>query len=135
MAQWARGQRQVRLDALLRSLSSLSHLADNWDGMGAIAPTPDVIARGALALIATAWADVWPSRVCADVDGGVAIYYFGGGIKPEGGHTRWVALMLANDGGSTLIRRNEFGSDAGNLGDDFAHAAELVSAYLQAATA
>lgn len=98
-------------------LVRLLHLEDGWDGHGAPAPSRAAIdvARAVLQE-ATQRPDLDKAWVTADVEGGVAIYFFGGPRLPDGGLGRQAGVLVDNDGDGVLYMRDR--SRPGSVVDD-----------------
>jgi hypothetical protein len=51
-------------------------------------------------------------RVVADVEGGIGVYFFGGGKQDDGGWGRRGAILISNDGEATRYRKDRSWSEA-----------------------
>jgi len=101
-------------------LVKLLLLQPNWDGQGAAAPNKAAIdvARA----VVSASKDVGFNRplVSADVEGGVATYFFGGTQLEDGGWSHQGGVLVDNDGDALLYLRDRRspGSTAEDVGPD-----------------
>ena len=95
--------------ALRAKLNELRLLCDNWDGRGAVSPSPWAIAYAERILDAASAEGFAPHRVAADVEGGIAVYYFGGERATGGGHSRQVGMMIDNEGDGAVYFRERGG--------------------------
>jgi hypothetical protein len=94
-------------DPLVHRLLQLLQLAPAWDGRRA--PTPSSTAvRITLTALERAPEHVRAeeARVAADVEGGIATYFFGGPRLADGGWERQGGLLVSNDGEVTLYLRS-----------------------------
>lgn len=95
-----------QLEADLLALLDLQH---GWDGRRAPPPSLEAVAvaRRALELAN----DLPEARVVPDVEGGVALYFFGGGRHPDGGWNRRGGILVSYDAEATVHLRDR---SAGN---------------------
>lgn len=97
---------RIQLEA---DLLALLNLQPGWDGRRAPAPSPEAVAvvRRVLELAN----DLPETRVTPDVEGGVALYFFGGGRHPDGGWNRRGGILVSNDVEATVHLRDRTGGN------------------------
>ena len=112
---------ESRVDPLRRKLEELQLLQTGWDGRGADAPSGVAVESARSVLQLAREAGRGPDRLAADVEGGVAVYFFGGDIAADGGHSRQAGILIDNSGeayvyqrqrGKKDVRRQEVASTA-----------------------
>ena len=92
-------------------------LSLDWDGRGALAPTGDAIDVAETVLAIARKTELEEIRVTPDVEGGVAVYFFGGTLMPDGGWTLQAGILVDNDGEAVMYLRDrqETGSTFENI--------------------
>lgn len=117
------------------ALDALMVCQPGWDGDRAPAPSGWAIEAGRLVVEMANREGLSPPRVTADVEGGVALYFFGGGAMADGGTCLQAGVLLANEEEASLYRRDrrvtgsqieEIQTDATSLGA----AAAKIRAFL-----
>lgn len=93
-------------DPTMEALDLLLVLQAGWDGRKAPAPSREAIRLGRQALEAARGVNLSEARVSPDVEGGVAVYFFGGGRHNDGGWNRQGAIMVSNDTEASLYLRD-----------------------------
>lgn len=83
---------------LLRDLWELARLAPGWDGHEAPPPSPVACERVHQTLSLALARGLAPTRLVPDVNGGLAVYWFGEETLPGGAHCRVAALKVTNEG-------------------------------------
>lgn len=93
-------------DPAMEALNRLLVMQPGWDGSRAPAPSQEAIniARGAVAEARSA--ELGEARVVADVEGGVAVYFFGGEKLADGGWSRQGGFLVSNDSEVSLYLRD-----------------------------
>ncbi len=102
------------------SEDGVEHLLDlqpGWDGRRAPAPSGESLRLGRMVLDLGYLHGMYEPRVAADVEGRVAVYFFGGERHADGGFVRKGAIMVSNDGEMTywLRDRSQPSSDSDSV--------------------
>lgn len=112
-------------DPAVEALDLLLVLQSGWDGRKAPAPSSDAITVARRALHLARRHGLSQARVTPDVEGGVAVYFFGGGRHADGGWNRQGAIMVSNEEEASLYLRDrsrpgaevlDIGTEASALG-------------------
>jgi len=120
----------VEHDPAYEQLVRLLLLEDGWDGHTAPSPSRASVdvARVVLQEAARCEGLSGPPRITADVEGGVAIYFFGGDPLPDGGVPRQAGVLINNDGEGVLYMRDR--RDAGSKVEELQNDSATVKAAL-----
>jgi len=93
-------------DPAVDALEHLLLLDEGWDGRAAPAPNIGAVNVARSLLQAGRVMGLATPRVVADVEGGVATYFFGGVSMEDGGWSRSGGLLTFNDGGGAIYLRD-----------------------------
>ena len=96
-------------DPLRKRLEELQLLQPGWDGRGADAPSGAAVGAASEVLYVSETLGRTPDRLTADVEGGVAVYFFGGSREPDGGYARQAGILIDNSGEACAYRRERAG--------------------------
>lgn len=92
--------------SIAERLRSFLLLEDGWDGARAPAPSRLAVDVGHLVLDLSEKVGLDIDRVVPDVEGGLAVYFFGGAELPDGGRQLQLGVLAANDGEALLYIRD-----------------------------
>lgn len=122
-------------DPAVEALDLLLVLQSGWDGRKAPPPSSDAIRVGRHALALARSQGLVHARVTPDIEGGVAVYFFGGGSHSDGGWNLQGAIMVSNEDEATLYLRDRSraGADVTDIGtgaDDLSRAVERIRQFV-----
>ena len=103
---------------LAKQLEQLATLEVNWDGHGAPVPNDGAMKIAYEAVTISQEFSFPDARVTPDVEGGVAVYFFGGATIDDGGWSHQAGILIDNDGDMVLYLRDRSkdGSDISDVG-------------------
>lgn len=93
-------------DPVIHRLRQFLTMSDGWDGELAPAPAPAAVEMSETIVLLGREVGVVPSRIVPDVEGGIAVYYFGGELLPDGGRRLQSGVLVSNDRELVLYRRD-----------------------------
>lgn len=114
----------------MTTLEDLLLLQDGWDGRRAPAPSKEAVCLARQVVLNV---DAI-GRIAPDVEGGVTVYFFGGGEHVDGGWNRQGGIILSNDGELVLYLRDRLqaGSQVSCLtAGDIGQAVERIHQFLE----
>jgi len=94
------------VETIEAALRALRDLPPGWDGGHAPPPRAAAIDRLLPAVRLAEAAGALPDRAVADVEGGAALYFFGGPRSADGGWQLQAGLLANNDGELVLYLRD-----------------------------
>jgi hypothetical protein len=123
-------------DPAVAALDRLLLLPPDWDGRRAPAPSRNAIERAREILQIAREVGLVGARVSPDVEGGVALYFFGGGPMEDGGTARQAGVLLSNEGdaASYMRDRTQRGSQVAAVDDGrdgLVRAVEAIRAFVR----
>jgi len=93
-------------DPLTRKLEELLLLPDDWNGQGAPAPSLDAIEMARAILTQEPPHGTMETQISADVDGGLALYFFGGNRMDDHGWRHQTGILVSNDGEACVYQKD-----------------------------